>query len=181
MNTLKELTEEFKDELGSNLPPSEEPLDSEDDETPDAIGIPGRGKPTKAQPLGRQVFDRGEFAKYRADPIDNKREYLKSQWLDLTYLLLGKATSMALTVQKKDFGRLVQILTSAGIAHDKVFPKVNDPSVSNLVVNMFKGLPNDKVLRVIGGAPVPSSNYVIGETLSGKLTPSSIPLDTTNT
>ncbi len=165
MNTLKELTEEFKDELGNNLPTSEQPLDSEEDETPDAIGIPGRGKPTKAQPLGRQVFDRVGFAKYRAESIDSKREYLKTQWLDLTYLLLGKATSMALTVQKKDFGRLVQILTSAGIAHDKVFPKVNDPSVNNLVVNMFKGLPNDKVLRVIGGAPIPSSDSLEGKPL----------------
>lgn len=181
MNTLKELQAEFSEELSNNLPLSEQPLDSDDDETPKAIGIPGRGKPTKDQPLGRQVFDREGFAKYRAQPIDNKREYLKTQWLDLTYLLLGKATSMALTVQKKDFGRLVQILTSAGIAHDKVFPKVNDPSVSNLVVNMFKGLPNDKVLRVIGGAPVPTGDYVVGELLSDKLPPSGVPLDTTST
>ncbi len=103
------------------------------------------------------------FLAYRAKPLQEKREYLKDQWLDVTYLLLQKASSLACTVQKKDFGRLVQILTSAGIAHDKVFPKVNDPSVSNLVVNMFKGLPTEKVLRVIGGAPTPS-----GETLEGK-------------
>ena len=158
---------DFKDELGESLTPSEQPLEREEDETPDEIGIPGRGKITKAQPLGRQVFDRVGFKAYRAQPIDSKREYLKTQWLDLTYLLLGKATSMALTVQKKDFGRLVQILTSAGIAHDKVFPKVNDPSVSNLVVNMFKGLPTDKVLRVIGDIPTPRGheNALSGEPL----------------
>ena len=170
MNTLKELQAEFSEELGNSLTSSEEPLDSDEGETPDEIGIPGRGKITKAQPLGRQVFDRAGFARYRAEPIDNKREYLKTQWLDLTYLLLGKATSMALTVQKKDFGRLVQILTSAGIAHDKVFPKVNDPSVSNLVVNMFKGLPSDKILKVIGGVPVPSGEPPSGQPLEVTVT-----------
>ncbi len=148
---------DLADSLGVNLSPSEEPLDSEES---DEVGLAGRGKPSAKFTLGRVAFDRKGFTQYRAESIDNKREYLKNQWLDLTYLLLGKATTLAQTVQKKDFGRLVQILTSAGIAHDKVFPKVNDPSVSNLVVNMFKGLPNDRVLRVIGGVPTPSTDYL---------------------
>lgn len=166
MKTLKELAEDLQPGLGENLFPTGEPLEGEQAEgVPEEFqGIP-RGKPTKGQPLGRVVFDKKGFAQYRANPLESKREHLKNQWLDLTYLLLGKATAMAMTVQKKDFGRLVQILTSAGIAHDKVFPKVNDPSVSNLVVNMFKGLPNDKVLRVIGGAPVPSELPLGGKPL----------------
>lgn len=143
---------DFAESLGINLTPNEEPLDSEAVE--EAGGIP-RGKPSKKQPLGRVVFDAKGLSLYNAKPLEDKREYLKNQWLTLTYLLLGKANAMAQSVQKKDFGRLVQILTSAGIAHDKVFPKVNDPSVSHLVVNMFKGLPTDKVLRVIGGIPSP--------------------------
>ena len=143
---------DLAESLGINLTPSEEPLG---DEGSEEEGLSGRGKPSSKFTLGRVAFDRKGFSQYQAETIDNKREYLKNQWLDLTYILLGKATTMAQSVQKKDFGRLVQILTSAGIAHDKVFPKVNDPSVSNLVVNMFKGLPNDKVLRVIGGIPSP--------------------------
>ena len=162
MTTLSKMQAEFKEELGESLLPSEEPLDGDDDdETP----LEGRGKPSRNFPQGRAGFDRKGFSVYRAQPLDNKREYLKNQWLDLSYLLLLKATTMAQTVQKKDFGRLVQILTSAGIAHDKVFPKVNDPSVNNLVVNMFKGLPNDKVLRVIGSVPVPSELPVEGKPL----------------
>ena len=162
---------EMAESLGINLTPSDEPLDSVDD---DEEALPGRGKPSAKFTQGRVAFDRKGFTQYRAQSIDSKREYLKEQWLDLTYLLLLKASSMAQTVQKKDFGRLVQILTSAGIAHDKVFPKVNDPSVSNLVVNMFKGLPNDKVLRVIGGAPVPTGDYLGGKPLEVNL-----PLPTT--
>jgi hypothetical protein len=164
VNTLKELTEEFKEELGNSLTPSEEPLDTEGE---DEEALPGRGKPSAKFTQGRVAFDRKGFSEYRAQPIDNKREYLKTQWLDLTYLLLLKASTMAQTVQKKDFGRLVQILTSAGIAHDKVFPKVNDPSVSNLVVNMFKGLPSDRVLKVIGGIPSPQIPLE-GNALEGK-------------
>ena len=165
MKTLSELAESLQVGLSDQLLfPTEEPLEihPEAEGLDELEGIP-RGKPSKGQPLGRIVFDKVGFAKYRANPLETKREYLKNQWLDLTYLLLGKATALAMTVQKKDFGRLVQILTSAGIAHDKVFPKVHDASVGNLVVNMFKGLPTDKVLRVIGGAPVPS-----GEPLEGK-------------
>lgn len=169
MNTLSEMVIVHEGELGISLLPKDEPLETKTSESLVEIPHLGRGKPTKAQPLGREVFDRQGFLAYRAKPLNDKREYLKDQWLDLTYLLLLKASSMACTVQKKDFGRLVQILTSAGIAHDKVFPKVNDPSVSNLVVNMFKGLPNDKVLRVIGGAPCPSGEPLEGEPLVASL------------
>ena len=153
---------DVEESLGISLPPSEEPLGCEGVEE---IGQIPRGKPSKKQPLGRVVFDAKGLTLYNAKGLEDKREYLKNQWLTLTYLLLGKANAMAQTVQKKDFGRLVQILTSAGIAHDKVFPKVNDPSVSNLVVNMFKGLPSDKVLRVIGGVPQPSERPLEGKPL----------------
>jgi hypothetical protein len=119
-------------------------------------GLPSRGKPSPKYPLGREVFDRKGFAQYQAQPLESKREILRKQWADLAYLLLSKATSFAATVTKKDYGRLVQILTSAGISMDKVFPKDLPSSVNNLVVNMFKGLPNERVLRVIGSAPLPS-------------------------
>lgn len=156
-------TRKTLEHLGKNLLPSEKPLGVENEEEP----LAGRGIPSEKFPQGRVAFDRKGFTLYQGQPIDSKREYLKNQWLDLTYLLLGKATTLAQTVTKKDFGRLVQILTSAGIAHDKVFPKVIDPSVNHLVVNMFKGLPSEKVLRVIGEIPSPQIPLE-GNSLEGK-------------
>lgn len=168
MKTLSQLVVACEADLDVDLlpcgePPSEKPLEI----LADGLPLTGRIKPSVSNPLGKIGFDRQALLAYMDKSLESKRNHLREEWLTLSYLLLGKANAMALTVTKKDFGRLVQILTSAGIAHDKVFPKVNDVGVSNLVVNMFKGLPNDKVLRVIGGAPVPK-----GEPLEGK------PLDT---
>jgi len=152
-------------ELGKSLLPTEQPLDSgELVDAPEAIALPSRGKPSQKQPLGRQVFDRKAFAQYQAQPLESKREYLKQQWLDVAYLCLGKGASLALTLGKKDYGRLVQILTSAGIAYDKVFPKGDTLSV-NLAVNMFKGLPQEKVLRVLGPTAIPCGGKPLEETI----------------
>jgi hypothetical protein len=168
MNTPTRNPLDAPEPLGENLSPTEEPLGSLDT---GGLPLTGRKKPSVSNPLGKEGFDRQALKAYVVKPLEDKRNHLRDEWLTLAYLLLGKANSLALTCTKKDYGRLVQILTSAGIAHDKVFPKVNDPATGTLVFNMFKSLPTEKVLRVIGGSPIPS-----GEPLEGKPLEVSIPL-----
>ncbi len=134
-----------------DIPPDETPMG----DTVGALEI-ARGKPSVKHPQGRQVFDRKGLSVYNAKPLESKRETLKTYWAELAYILVSKAASMSVGITKKDYGRLMQLVTTAGIAHDKVFPKDLPSPVSNLVVNMFKGLPSDKVLRVIGQAPIPT-------------------------
>ena len=160
-------------ELGNNFMASEKPLGVETLVDLEEIGIPSRGKPSPKFPLGREVFDRKGFALYQAQPLESKRELLRKSWLDVSYLALGRTTSLALTLQKKDFGRLVQLLTSAGIAYDKVFPKDIAPNNNTLVFNLFKGLPSDRLLRVVGQVSLPSDSPLEGKPLEG------IPLDST--
>lgn len=152
MDTPNQQQHSVTQAVGNNLTLTDLPLG---EEILARSGIPHRGKPSKKHPLGREVFDTKGLVEYKAKSLELKRDILKNQWLDLSYVLLGKANSIAPTLLKKDYGRLVQLLTSAGIAYDKVFPKAEVSSVSNLVVNMFKSLPNDKVLRVIGSSPTP--------------------------
>jgi len=76
-------------------------------------------------------------------------------------MVLSQANSLCMSLSKKDYGKLVQLLTSAGIAHDKVFPKVETPSNASLVLNLFNGLPTDKVLRVIGQGVDPTDEPVL--------------------
>ncbi len=117
----------------------------------------GRGKVESRHPLGRPAVDTKAIATFKVKPLNSKRDYLRDQWLELMYLTLSKANSFALTVSKKDFGRLMQIATVAGIGWDKVFPKDIASVQLNLVQNLFNGLPQGKVIDVIGGTPQASS------------------------
>jgi len=79
-------------------------------------------------------------------------------------LVLGKAKLLSMSLAKKDYGRLVQLLTASGIAWDKVFPKVDSVQGNNLVLNLFNGLPKDKVVRVIGEVPIPKGEPLLTST-----------------
>ncbi len=114
-----------------------------------------RGKPDLKNPLGKVAFDRAELAAFQAKPLETKRDILRAQWVSLAHMLLAQAGSLAMCLPKKDFGRMVQLLTSSGIAYDKVFPKVETLSTGNLVLNLFNGLPKDNVVRVIGAVDPP--------------------------
>ena len=153
-------TIEFEDELGEC--PKEEPLDRTERGTADRLPLIARGKPSVKNPLGKVAFDTRGFQLFQAKPLETKRDILRSQWSGLAYILLSKATAIAQGVSKRDYGKLLQLVTTAGISYDKVFPKVDNPSVGNLVVNLFKGLPNDKVLGVIGSSPTPKGEHVEG-------------------
>src|SRR6185503_10344067 len=140
------------DLLGVNEAPSTIPLVSDNSDT---VAKKPRGKPGHYIPPSKQPLDRESYRAFQAQSIEKKREYLKQQWLDVAYLVLGKAKLLSMSLAKKDYGRLVQLLTASGIAWDKVFPKIEGIQGNNLVLNLFNGLPKDKVVRVIGEVPQP--------------------------
>lgn len=123
----------------------------------------------KYLPPSKVKFDHLGYATYQAQPLDSKREYLRQQWLDVSYLALGKAKQLAMSLAKKDYGRLVQLLTSAGIAYDKVFPKVDTAQGNTLVFNLFKGLSTEKLLKVVGQVELPRVELPTGEVPTGEL------------
>lgn len=124
-----------------------------------------RGKATSFNPLGKIAFDRKGFEAFQRKPMESKREVLKQQWLSIAHMVLSQATALCMSLPKKDYGKLVQLLTSAGISYDKVFPKVDSVQGNNLVLNLFNGLPKDRVVRVIGEVAQPSDVPLDSNTL----------------
>lgn len=116
-------------------------------------------KPPRAKPLApsKEPFDTKGYLAFQHKSLESKREYLKREWLDIAYLTLYRGKLFARSVTKKDFGKLVQLLMAAGISWDKVFPKVDNTSGINVALNLFNGLPTEKVVRVIGEVPVPTT------------------------
>lgn len=123
-----------------------------------SLAAVGQGKPPRVKPLApsKEPFDHNEYTSFQGKPVESKREYLKLQWLDIAYLTLYRGKLFARSMTKKDYGRLVQLLTAGGIAWDKVFPKVDTVQGNNLVLNLFNGLPKDRVVRVIGEVAQPN-------------------------
>jgi len=117
---------------------------------PEVLNSKGKPVPPTSVP-----FPTSEYTQFQRKSLESKREYLKAQWLDIAFMTLWKGKLFARSVTKKDFGKLVQLLMAAGISWDKVFPKVDSVQGNNLVLNLFNGLPKDKVVRVIGEVPLP--------------------------
>jgi len=97
---------------------------------------------------GRPAFNDKAHAAFTAQPIEKKAEILKRQWANIGYILLCQAERFSQSVTKKDYGRLMQLLSSAGIAYDKVVPK--GEVLGSLTFNLFKGLDNTKLQAVLG-------------------------------
>lgn len=131
----------------------ETPLDDNDYIDLDSLGtepVQGRklassGKRTLG---GRPAFDSKKQALFASQPIERKAEVLKRQWANIGYILLCQAERFAQSVTKKDYGRLMQLLSSAGIAYDKVVPK--GEVLGSLTFNLFKGLEPSKLSAVLG-------------------------------
>ena len=159
-------TEPIDDSLEVNTlrePLEVEPLEVESlGETPGGLPLIARGTPSRKHPLGKVIFDKKGLLQFQSKPLESKREILRQQWAGLAYILLSKAIAFSQSAAKKDYGRLVQLATSAGISYDKVFPKLENPGMGSLVVNLFKGLPSEKVLAVLGDAPSPKGEYLDG-------------------
>ena len=99
---------------------------------------------------GRPAFNTKQHAAFTAQPIEKKAEILKRQWANIGYILLCQAERFAQSVTKKDYGRLMQLLSSAGIAYDKVVPK--GELAGSLTFNLFNGLDKGKLQAVLGNS-----------------------------
>jgi hypothetical protein len=128
-------------------------LDDNDSLDIDSLGTsPVQGRklaPSGKRTLGgRPAFDAKKQAAFASQPIERKAEILKRQWANIGYILLCQAERFSQSVTKKDFGRLMQLLSSAGIAYDKVVPK--GEVLGSLTFNLFKGLEPSKLNAVLG-------------------------------
>ena len=108
--------------------------------------------PKKKSLGGRVAFNTKQHAAYTAQPLEKKAEILKRQWANVGYILLCQAERFAQSVTKKDYGRLMQLLSSAGIAYDKVVPK--GEVLGSLTFNLFNGLDKSRLKGVLGQAQV---------------------------
>lgn len=120
---------------------------------------------------GRPAFNTKQHAAFTAQPLEKKAEILKRQWANIGYILLCQAERFSQSVTKKDYGRLMQLLSSAGIAYDKVVPK--GELAGSLTFNLFNGLDKSKLQSVLGQSQVkPSSdNTVIDITPTESIVP----------
>ena len=109
---------------------------------------------------GRPAFNTKQHAAFTAQPLEKKAEILKRQWANIGYILLCQGERFAQSVTKKDYGRLMQLLSSAGIAYDKVVPK--GELAGSLTFNLFNGLDKSKLQSVLGQSQVtPSSDNTV--------------------
>ena len=104
---------------------------------------------------GRPAFDTAKHNKFVTQPLEKKAEVLKQQWSNIAYILLCQGERFAQSVTKKDYGRLMQLLSSAGIAYDKVVPK--GELQGSLTFNLFNGLDRGKLQAVLGQSQLDNS------------------------
>ena len=108
---------------------------------------------------GRPAFNTKQHAAFTAQPLDKKAEVLRKQWANIGYILLCQAERFSQSVTKKDYGRLMQLLSSAGIAYDKVVPK--GELAGSLTFNLFNGLDKSKLQQVLGNSQSIPDNSTI--------------------
>jgi len=105
--------------------------------------------------LGRPEFDRSALDEFKGLPHEAKRAALKQTWAEVAFVLASRAKRFGMTVSTKDFGRLQQLVTSAGIAVDKVIPKTETAHAGNIVLNLFGSVGADKMLAMVA-PPTPA-------------------------
>ena len=98
-------------------------------------------------PGGRPAWDSVSSEAFSLKPLESKREILNTKWAQIAYEALSVAERSSRSIAKKDWGKLVQLLTAAGISYDKVWPKAVGPV---LQFNLFKGLDQGRLQRVVG-------------------------------
>ncbi len=109
-------------------------------------------RPAPPRSLGRPEFDKEGLEEFQVKPLDKQKETLKASWADAAYILAERLKRFSMTVSRKDFGRLQQLATSAGVAFDKVFPKGEQQSLAvhgNVMFNLFGSLGGDKIMKIL--------------------------------
>jgi hypothetical protein len=99
------------------------------------------------------VIDPVEFRRYQEMNLQRKGAYLREEFADVAYIVLKRAKMFAPSVSKRDFGKLTMLMSSAGIAYDKVIPK-GEPLGVAIQVNLFKGLSQERIGPVLGNDAV---------------------------
>lgn len=125
-----------------------------------------RKRPPPPKSLGRPEFDSKGLAEFQSKPPEKQKEELKTSWAEAAYILAERLKRFAMTVSRKDFGRLQQLATSAGVAYDKVIPKgMEQPNLAvhgNVMFNLFGSLGADKVMRILTPTVAPIKEIVDG-------------------
>ena len=98
---------------------------------------------------GRPAFDKTSLSEFAMLPLEKQKGRLRESWAEAAFVMVERAKRFAMTATKGDFGRLQQMVTSAGIATDKVIPKGEQPMATNMVINLFGGIGAEKMLKVV--------------------------------
>ena len=133
--------------------------DVDDDES--AVSLTGRQRGKLNLPSNAARI-RIDDVSYMAQPAEKRKEIAKREWERLAYVLLGRANAYAQHITKKDFGRLMQLATTAGIAFDKYMPKEDRAMQGNLIVNMFGSLDSNRLGSVVGTTVIDSTAIEVG-------------------
>ena len=131
-------------------------------------------RPAPPRSLGRPEFDTKALTEFQAKPPSLQKEELKASWADAAYILAERLKRFSMSVSRKDFGRLQQLATSAGVAYDKVIPKGEGSNIAiqgNVMFNLFGNLGGDKVMRILAPS-VPQLKEPDNELGKGTSTPS---------
>lgn len=127
---------------------STKPLDG----VPDSLPIPARRGnllPPKGKSLGGNTYADKTLAPLFSQPIGKKQEKTRDTWANSALVLAMRAKTAAQTYGKKDFNALYRLVLSAGIAFDKAFPQVQQPSGNNLVIQLFGSLGTDTARKIL--------------------------------
>jgi len=114
------------------------------------LATPKKSSPPRS--LGRPEFDTKGLIEFQAKPLQEQKETLKASWADAAYVLAERLKRFSMSVSRKDFGRLQQLATSAGVAYDKVFPKGEQQPLAvhgNVMFNLFGSLGGDKIMSIL--------------------------------
>lgn len=133
--------------------------DVDDDESVPSLTGRQRGKLNLPSNAARIRID---DVSYMAQPAEKRKEIAKREWERLAYVLLGRANNYAQHITKKDFGRLMQLATTAGIAFDKYMPKEDRALQGNLIVNMFGSLDSNRLGGVVGTTVIDTTAVEVG-------------------
>lgn len=124
--------------------------DNVTDEVPDRL--PSPASLNNLIPGGhKRVTTQKDIAAYEALSVEKQRDVLRKGWGHVAYVLLDQAKRHAPHLTKKDYGRLMQLVTTAGIAYDKFVPKDMAGSGSvGVILGLFHGMDKQAVGKVLG-------------------------------
>jgi len=104
----------------------------------------------KSNPIGRTSYDLQAHHDFMKLPYEKRVEAIKEQWGEVAYVLVTRVKRLAMAGKvDENTGKLAQIATSAGIAHDKFMPKTQTLTPKNLIVQLFGTLPKESLMKVI--------------------------------